>query len=76
MWNDLSTMCLTPERWIGSMGHSRIRCFPELCFIQFPMAQVQVGLQKQFINDFAFPTSACAVGFNNINNNNISMKMQ
>ena len=36
---------------------------------QFSMAQVLVGLRKQFMN-FS-PTWACAAGFNNNNNNNI-----
>ena len=34
------------------------------------MAQVLVGLRKQFMNSFVFPTWACAAGFNNNNNNN------
>ena len=40
------------------------------CVFQFSLAQVLVGLRKQFINNFVFPTSACAAGFNNNNNNN------
>ena len=28
-----------------------------------------MGLRKQFINNFAFPTLACAACFNNNNNN-------
>ena len=38
---------------------------------QFSVVQVLVGLRKQFINNFVFPTWACAAGFNN-NNNNIN----
>ena len=38
---------------------------------QFSVAQVLVGLRKQFINNFVFPTWAYAAGFNN-NNNTVS----
>ena len=31
-----------------------------------------MGLRKQFMNNFVFPTWACAAGFNNNNNNNAS----
>ena len=41
-------------------------CFPEFVF-QFSVAQVLVGLQKQFINNFVFPIWTCAAGFNNNN---------
>ena len=59
------TLCLTPERWIGTRVQSTVGCFSEWCFLQFPVAQVLVGFQKQFINCFIFPTWACAAGFNN-----------
>ena len=49
------TLCLTPELWMGSRVQSTIGCFPELCFIQFSVEQVLVGLQKQFINNLVFP---------------------
>ena len=39
-------------------------------FFSFSVSQVLVGLHKQFINNFVFPTCTCAVGFNNNNNNN------
>ena len=64
------TLCLIPERWTGSRVRSTVACFPELCFLQFSVAQVLVGLRKQFINNFVFPTWASAAGFNNNNNNN------
>ena len=32
------------------------------------MAQMLAGLRKQFINNFVYPTWACAAGFNNNNN--------
>ena len=38
-------------------------------FSSFSVGQVLVGLRKQFINYFVFPTWACAAGFNNNNNN-------
>ena len=59
---------LTSERWMGSRAQSTVGCFPELCFLQFSVVQVHVGLRKQFINIFVFPTWACAAGFNNNNN--------
>ena len=40
-------LCLTPEPWICSRVQSTVGCFPELCF-QFSVAQVIVGLRKQF----------------------------
>ena len=61
MWNDLPYTVF----WIGSRVQSTVGCFPDLYFIQFSMAQVLVKLLKQFINNFVFPTWACAVGFNN-----------
>ena len=56
---------------MGSRVQATVGCFPELCFLQFSVALVLVGLRKQFINNFAFPTWACAGGFSNNNNNNI-----
>ena len=44
---------------------STVGCFPELCFLQFSVAQVFVGLRKKIINDCAFPSWACAAVFNN-----------
>ena len=58
------TLCLTLERWIGSRVQSTIGYFPELCFLRFSVAQMLVWLRKQFINNFVFPTWACAAGFN------------
>ena len=63
-----STLCLTPEPWMGSRVQSTVGYFPELCFRQFSVAQVLVGLRKQFINNFVFPTWAYAIGFNNNKN--------
>ena len=62
-------LCLTPECWIGSRVQSTVGCFAELCFLQFTVAQVLLGLRKQFINNFVFPAWAGAAGFNNNNNN-------
>ena len=47
------TLCLTPERWIGSRVQSTAGCFPELCFL-FSWAGVG-GLQKQLVNNLVFP---------------------
>ena len=55
---------------MGSRVRPTVGCFPELCFLQFSVAQVRVGLRKQFIYNFVSPTWACAAGFNNNNNNN------
>ena len=51
---------------MGLREQSIINCFPGFIF-QFSVAQVLVGLQKQFINNFIFPTWICAAGFNNNN---------
>ena len=40
---------------------------PGLCCFQFSVAQVLVGLQKQFINNVIFTTLPCAGGLNNHN---------
>ena len=55
---------------MGLREQSIVGCFTEFAF-QFYVAQVVVGLRKQFINNFVFSTWACADGFNNNNNNNI-----
>ena len=39
-------------------------------FSSFSVVHVLVGLRKQFMNNFVFPTWACTAGFNNNNNNN------
>ena len=70
MWNDLPYTVLGTERWMSSREQSTVGCFPELCFLQFSVVQVLVGLRKQFINNFVFSTWACAAGFHN--NNTIS----
>ena len=53
---------------MGSRVQSSVGYFPELCFLQFSVVQVLVGLRKQFINNFVFPGRACAASFNNNNN--------
>ena len=49
---------------MGLREQSIVGCFPEFVF-QFSVVQVLVRLRKQFINNFVFPTWACAAGFNN-----------
>ena len=49
---------------MGLKKQSIVGYFFEFVF-QFSVAQVLVGLRKQFINNFAFSTWACAAGFNN-----------
>ena len=64
------TLCndlLTPESWISSRVQSTVGCFPELCFLQFSVAQVLVGQRKQFIGKNVFPTSDYADCLNNNN---------
>ena len=65
--NTFPTLCLTPERGMGSRVQSTIGCFPELCLLPFSVVQVLVGLWKEFMNNFLFPTWACAARFNNNN---------
>ena len=67
------TLFFTSKCWMGSRVQSTIGCFPELCFLQFSMALPLVVLRKQFINNFVFPSGACAADFNNNNNNMSSM---
>ena len=50
---------------MDSRVQSTVGCFPELCFLQFSVAHVLVGLRMQFINNFVFPAWAGAAGFNN-----------
>ena len=40
---------------MGSRVQLTVGSFPELCFLQFSVAQVLVGLRKQFINNSVFP---------------------
>ena len=54
---------------MGLMERSIVGCFPEFIF-QFSVVQVLVGLPKQFIKNFVFPTWACSANNNNNNNNN------
>ena len=54
---------------MGLREQSIVGCFPEFVF-QFSVVQVLLGLCKQFVNDFVFPTWTCAASFNNNNNNN------
>ena len=64
MWN-FPALCFTLDRWMGSRVQSTFGCTPELCFLQFSVAQLLVGLRKQYMNNFVFPKCAVAVGFNN-----------
>ena len=53
---------------MGLSEQSIVDCFPEFVFL-FSVVQVLVGLRKQFIKNFDFPTWAFPAGFNNNNNN-------
>ena len=50
------TLCLIPERRMGSRVQSTVGCFPVKCILQFSVAQLLVGSRKQFINNFVSPT--------------------
>ena len=55
MWNDLLYTVFdtgTLDEFLGAVNRW---CFPEFCFLQFCVAQVLVGLRKQFINNIVFP---------------------
>ena len=69
MWNDFPYMCTVFDtgKLDGFKGAVNRWCFPELCFLPFSVAQVLVGLRKQFTNNFVFPTWASAAGFNYYN---------
>ena len=54
---------------MGLREQSIVGCCQEFVFL-FSMVQLLVGLLKQFINNFVFPTWGCTAGFNNNNNNN------
>ena len=73
VWNDLPYSVFHTRMLDGLREQSIVGCFPELCFFQFFVLQVLVGLRKQFMNNFVFPTWACAAGFNNYYNNNNCM---
>ena len=60
------TLCLIQERWWLHNGAITRR----LCFLQFSVAQVLLGLRKQLTNNFVFPTWTSPGGIINNNNNN------
>ena len=66
--------CLTAGSTQALWEQSIIGCFPKFVF-QFSMAQLLVGLGKEFINNFVFPTCACAAGFNNYNSNDLQKEI-
>ena len=67
VWNDLLNTVFDTgalDVFKGVVNRWLLPCV----YFQFSVAQVLVGLRKQFINNFVFPTWACATGFNNNNN--------
>ena len=46
---------ITLERWMGLRVQSTVGCFLVLCFLQFSVVQVIVGLRKQFMKKLFFP---------------------
>ena len=51
---------------MGLREQSLVGCFVEFVF-SFSVAHVLLRLSKHFINNFVFPTWACAAGFTNNN---------
>ena len=51
-------------------NQSKVGCFSELCFLQYSVAQMLVGLQNQFENHFCFYTWDCSTCINNNNDDN------
>ena len=68
VWNDLPYTVFGTGTLDRLMEPSIVGCFHEFVFL-FSVVQVLVGLRKQFINNFVFPTWACAAGFNKNYNN-------
>ena len=62
----LPTLCLTPERWMGSRAQSTVGSFPELCFLF--RGTGASGVAKEIYKQLCLPTWAS--GFNNNNKNN------
>ena len=70
VWNNLLSIVFVTVTFDGYKGSSQSLVASLSNVYHFSMAQVLVGLRKQFINNFVFSTWACAAGFNNNNNNN------
>ena len=68
VWNDLP-YTVFDTRTLDEFKWEVDRWLLSWFFFLFSVAQVLVGLRKKFINNFVFPTLACAAGFNNNNNN-------
>ena len=65
------TLCLIPERWMGSWVQSSVGCFLELYFFSLCfLGIVSCWVAKAIYKQLSFLTWACAAGFYNINNNN------
>ena len=71
MWNYIPYTAFDTRTLDGFKGAVNRWLLPWAVF-SFSVAQVLVRLRKQFINNFVFPTWACAAGFNN--NNNVRAK--
>ena len=74
IWNDLPYTVFDTGMLEGFKGAVNRRLLPSVVF-SFSMVQVLMGLRKQFINNFVFPTLECAAGFNKNNNNNVDFKL-
>ena len=73
---------------MGSRVQSTVGYFPELCFFQFTVAHVLMGLRKQFISNIVFPLVSVLlvsimiiiivsflIGKIGYNNNNVSVHL-
>ena len=67
MWDDLSYTVFDTETLDEFKGAVNRWLLSRVVFSSVFRGAGIVGLQKQFINNVVFPTSACAAGFNNNN---------
>ena len=67
MWNDLPYPLFDTGTLNGFQEAVNLWLLSRVVF--FFVAQVLVGLRKNFINNFVFQTLACVAGYNNNKNN-------
>ena len=63
MWNDFPYTVIDARTLDRFKGAVNLWLLPGVVF-SFSVAQVLVGLRKQFINNFGFPTCSCAAVIN------------
>ena len=67
MWDDLSYTVFDTRTLDGFKGAVNRWLLSRVVFSSIFRGAGIVGLQKQFINNVVFPTSACVAGFNKNN---------